>query len=1125
MDNHRNFVKTNIAVAPVSATAGTVMEVTADDGVLLQAPPFNMTVWPANEEATAANAEIVRVLSRDGDEITVLREQEGTSARSIQVGDQIANTISKKVITDIENSVGKNVLYYGVTGDGSTDDTDAIQDAIDDVIADGGGILVFPAGKTYQIDSTIVIDPITLDSPLKIVGTGAILDYTGSGDAIKIETNVAGSDVQHAERAVTIEGLHVKGNATADAGLRVKGCNNKFRDMVFEDFTNVTSPFGAIVVDALFHYWAEENSFENIEIRNTANGIVLISREDSGGAAASVGNNYFKNINIWITVANGRGIYGVGLGASTAANAARSLFDGVIVHPVEVANVIGFDFRKIYSEGIILSSPSVDIFGVAASCTAFYYDWSDTLTLLGPTVFPLSSLGTFFAGTGNFNVIGGNGGNQYRLDALKKFNVMQYGAKADGTTDDANAIQLAINAAQTAGGGIVYLPAGTYIIGNDLAISSSNVQMIGDGTSTILKGKAATALTQMINISGTGTRRVVLKNFKMDGNKANTSTGDGIKLSTPWSVTDSHHVFEDLHIENFSGNGFYVPTSSDTRICYFNRIHIKSCDGNGFYLPYPGMTDSFFSDCVVELCALNGYYLGNNTCYFKHCYAFYNGSGGNYHGFYIVGYNQHFIGCVSQDNYKSGFYGDNTQSTNAKGATFTGCIADSNGQSGGTTYATGFQGVDVLNWEIRGGGAYTRQNPPAWTQKWGVKLSGTSDKVNIGGVTMYGNSTANVADTSSGSNIFFQDNKMGGSVILVTSQLDTDTTLAANSDSKIATQKATKAYVDQIVAANDAMVFKGVIDASANPNYPAADRGHTYRISVAGKIGGGSGTNVEVGDLIICLTDGTAAGTQAAVGANWSIAQTNIDGAVTGPASATSGNIPTYNGATGKIIQDSGVAISIDGTLASNSDAKTPTEKATKTYADTKQPLDSDLTTIAGLTATTDNFIVSVASAWASRTPAQVRTTLALVIGTNVQAWDADLDTWATKTPPSGTAVGTTDTQTLTNKRITPRSGTTASSGTPTINTDNTDIYTITALAAAITSFTTNLSGTPTEGQSLIIRIKDNGTARAITWGASFASRGATLPTTTVISKTLYVGLIWNTVTSTWDCIATAQEA
>lgn len=119
-----------------------------------------------------------------------------------------------------------------------------------------------------------------------------------------------------------------------------------------------------------------------------------------------------------------------------------------------------------------------------------------------------------------------------------------------------------------------------------------------------------------------------------------------------------------------------------------------------------------------------------------------------------------------------------------------------------------------------------------------------------------------------------------------------------------------RAYADTLIAAADAMIFKGVIDCSSNPNYPAADRGHTYRVSVAGKIGGASGTNVEAGDLLLCLTDATASGDQATVGTAWSIAQTNIDGAVTGPASSTSGNVPTFNGTGGKVLQDSGIAAS-----------------------------------------------------------------------------------------------------------------------------------------------------------------------------------------------------------------------
>ncbi len=156
--------------------------------------------------------------------------------------------------------------------------------------------------------------------------------------------------------------------------------------------------------------------------------------------------------------------------------------------------------------------------------------------------------------------------------------------------------------------------------------------------------------------------------------------------------------------------------------------------------------------------------------------------------------------------------------------------------------------------------------------------------------------------------------------------VDNDSSLAANSSTRLPTQAAVKAYADALIAANDAMVFKGVIDCSANPNYPAADRGHTYKVSVAGKIGGASGTTVEIGDTLLCITDGTSAGTQAAVGANWNIVQANLVGAVTGPASSTSGNIATFNGTGGTVIQDGGKALP-SGTIVGTTDSQTLTNK------------------------------------------------------------------------------------------------------------------------------------------------------------------------------------------------------
>jgi len=115
-------------------------------------------------------------------------------------------------------------------------------------------------------------------------------------------------------------------------------------------------------------------------------------------------------------------------------------------------------------------------------------------------------------------------------------------------------------------------------------------------------------------------------------------------------------------------------------------------------------------------------------------------------------------------------------------------------------------------------------------------------------------------------------------------------------------------------------------------------------------------------------------------------------------------------------------------------------------------------------------------------------------------------------------------TATLTNKSITPRVLTFTTDATPEVDSDDYDVVTITAQDAAITDVDM-VGSAEVNFQKLIFRIKDDGTARAIAWGSDFEAGGEALPTTTVISKTLLVGFIYDSVDSKWACEATKSRA
>lgn len=127
----------------------------------------------------------------------------------------------------------------------------------------------------------------------------------------------------------------------------------------------------------------------------------------------------------------------------------------------------------------------------------------------------------------------------------------------------------------------------------------------------------------------------------------------------------------------------------------------------------------------------------------------------------------------------------------------------------------------------------------------------------------------------------------------------------------------TKQYVDNglkaidnkigtVLSANDALVFKGIIDGNHPLPTTGYEVGHTYRVNEAGTY---ADQKCEQGDLIICIADDVLSTSTP----HWTVAQTNIDGAVIGPDTSTVNAVSTFADVTGKVIKDNST-VTIDNT-------------------------------------------------------------------------------------------------------------------------------------------------------------------------------------------------------------------
>lgn len=548
--------------------------------------------------------------------------------------DNTTGAISPQDLRDFLVSVDMpfNVRNYGAVGDGVTDDTAAIQAAIDACEAAGGGEVFFP-NATYEISGTIL----TVEGPITLRGDKATLllapgSYSSHLYMIGTRTSTAYDAGTPYEENITIEGLIFDGNigniTTTASSLAIVA--HQVRDFTVRDCIIKDMPGTMGGGYGISFWYSDRVRVENVHIDRTDRQNIMIWEVDNAVIDGCVlKDSYFRDCiaigstsppllqSSYATVQNtsisnaltggvNRGLRFSGSSSGVVDNCRIENCDAtglaildVYYHDIKVTNTIianngaeGIYIASNTDKSIIFNNCEIDsntdsvyvntTGGTISFDNCKFRGNTGTLRVefvddirftnnyvsgggyvsIRPTVFARVS-GNYFTGITNAsyavllggddtvkthfdnNIVTGNtvdkvyslqSGRMYGniLDSINAgnmeftFNVRDFGAKGDGVQDDTAAIQAAIDACNTAGGGIVFLPAGTYAMSsiylNGLlgAGEYDNIVIEGIGANTVLFQLAGSDDDMFLIRRSTN---ITFRNLKFDGNASNQNDG------------------------------------------------------------------------------------------------------------------------------------------------------------------------------------------------------------------------------------------------------------------------------------------------------------------------------------------------------------------------------------------------------------------------------------------------------------------------------------------------------------------------------------------------------------------------------------------------------------------------
>ena len=291
--------------------------------------------------------------------------------------------------------------------------------------------------------------------------------------------------------------------------------------------------------------------------------------------------------------------------------------------------------------------------------------------------------------------------------------------------DQADEIQDALDRAEDAGGGVVYLESGFFRIGKTLFIGE-NVTLMGAGAATILE--ATDDFTWMVQFRVSGFLGV-LKDIRLAGR----GNAGGVNIATAgrgmFSGNDSYVLVENVTIHDVLYNGVRVGTAAQgfgTREVRLHNVVVLRAEGHGIL--FYGV-DSIISNCTVAGSGFDGFHIDGGNNRLTGCKAFFNvGS-----GFTVNGSRGQLSACQSQDNEGDGFKIDN-----ANDVALSACGADSNQ----------FVGIRIRNCQAvtfssassvsRGGGRFSH--------RFGVRIQNSSN-CRITGVSNNNETNLNIVNS------------------------------------------------------------------------------------------------------------------------------------------------------------------------------------------------------------------------------------------------------------------------------------------------------------------------------------------------------------------------------------------